>query len=139
MTRRLAREMAMKALFARDVGAGRPRDALDHVSGEEGAGAEDSAAAAVLVDGVLGALPRIDRLIAAYARDWSVPRLAAVDRNVLRVALFELVCAPELPPDFVIDEAVEIAKVYGGEDSSGFVHGVLGQVGRDRAAGAPGP
>ena len=133
-----SRILAMQALFARDVGQGRPRDVLDYLcagSADESVPQETRARAGRLVEGVLAHLGELDRQIAHYARQWTLPRLAAVDRNVLRVALFELAYEAEVPEAVAINEAVEAAKEYGGEDSGRFVNGVLGQVSRDRAAG----
>ena len=133
-----ARILAMQALFARDVGQGRPRDVLEYLCSEaadEAVAPDTRAHAARLVEGVLGHLGELDRQIAHYARQWTLPRLAAVDRNVLRVALYELAYGPDVPEAVAINEAVDAAKEYGGEDSGRFVNGVLGQVSRDRAAG----
>ncbi len=132
---RRARELAMRALFARDVGRGRPADALEYLVGEEGVPAAEAARARELVEGISARLAEVDRLIAAYAQHWSLPRLAAVDRNVLRVAVFEIVHGRDVPAAVAINEALEVAKIFGGEDSSRFVNGVLGQLVRDRAAG----
>jgi N utilization substance protein B len=136
---RCARELAVRSLFARDVGQGRPVDVLDYLVAEEGVPPPEAARARGLVEGVSARLAQIDRLIAAYAQNWSLPRLAAVDRNVLRVAVYELLHVPEVPTGAAIAEAVEVAKTYGGEDSGRFVNGVLGQLARDRAAGGPPP
>jgi N utilization substance protein B len=125
----------MRALFARDVGRGRPADALEYLVGEEGVPAAEAARARELVEGISARLAEVDRLIAAYAQHWSLPRLAAVDRNVLRVAVFEIVHGRDVPAAVAINEALEVAKIFGGEDSSRFVNGVLGQLVRDRAAG----
>lgn len=133
-----ARILAMQALFARDVAQGRPRDMLEYLClhvAEETVLPETRAQAERLVSGVLEHLGELDRQIAHYARQWTLPRLAAVDRNVLRVALYELAYQPDVPEGVAINEAVDAAKEYGGEDSGRFVNGVLGQVSRDRAAG----
>ncbi len=131
VNRRQARELAMQALFARDVGQGRPEDVLDYLCREDGVEPEVAAYARKVVHGVLARLAEIDRRIAAYARGWTLMRLGAVDRNVLRVAVHEL-CHGEpgetVPEAVAINEAVEIAKAYGGEDSGRFVNGVLGQM-----------
>lgn len=135
MNRRQARELAMKALFARDVGQGRPQDMLAYLCTEEGAEPAVQARGGELVAGVLSHLAEIDRRIAAYARDWSLPRLAAVDRNVLRLGVFELCHETDVPAGVAINEAVEIAKAYGGADSGRFINGVLGQLARDQGIG----
>ncbi len=136
---RRARELAMRALFARDVGRGRPADALEYLVAEEGVGAPEAARARELVEGISARLAEVDRLIAAYAQNWSLPRLAAVDRNVLRVAVFEIAHSRDVPAAVAINEALEVAKTFGGEDSSRFVNGVLGQLVRDRASGGEPP
>lgn len=132
--RRLGRELALKAIFARDVGLGRPLDVLAYLCREEDAPERAAAFAGELVTGVVAHLPEIDRRIAAYARHWSLPRLAAVDRNVLRLAVFELCHRAEVPGAVAIKEAVELADTYGGDGSGRFVNGLLGQMARDLQA-----
>ncbi len=81
-----------------------------------------------LATGVEGALTQIDETIGDISEHWVVSRMPAVDRNILRLATFELMFEKDVPPSVAINEAVELAKVYGGEDSSKFVNGVLGKV-----------
>ena len=84
-----------------------------------------------VISGALKNIKKIDKLIAAAAPEWPLEQIARVDKNILRVAIFELLYAPkiiQIPPKVAIDEAVEIAKVFGGENSSKFVNGVLGTV-----------
>ena len=90
-----------------------------------------------LVSGVAADLPEIDSRIAAAAPTFPVAQLPAVDRNILRVAIYELIREPEIPFKAAINEAVELAKLYGGENSSRFVNGVLGTIaaGVDREQG----
>lgn len=135
MRQRLARELAMKALYARDVGRGRPQDVLEYLCDQEGVEPDQARAAADLVEGVWTHLASIDRSISAALRKWQFQRLAAVDRNVLRVAVYELEHDGQTRDAVIIDQAVEIAKAYGGGDSGDFVNGVLRQMARDRAAG----
>jgi N utilization substance protein B len=78
------------------------------------------------VAGVMEHWAELDGLIGRYAPTWPVAQLALVDRNILRLALFELIFAATEPPKVVINEAVELAKAYGGENSSRFINGVLG-------------
>jgi len=70
----------------------------------------------------------IDRLISTYADNWTIDRMPVVDRNILRLAVYELVAEPDIPPSVSINEAVELAKVYGTEDSGKFVNGLLGRI-----------
>jgi N utilization substance protein B len=81
-----------------------------------------------LLDGVLGQLEEIDEMIASLAPNWPIHQLANVDRNVLRVAIFEIISEVETPPKVAVNEAVEIAKAFGSESSPKFVNGVLGSV-----------
>lgn len=76
----------------------------------------------------------LDNLVGELAPEWPIDQIAAVDRNVLRIAIYELLFLPEVPPKVAINEAVELAKMFGGESSPRFVNGVLGSlVSRDRA------
>jgi N utilization substance protein B len=81
-----------------------------------------------LVHGVLANQDEMDQLIAQYAPEWPVAQLAIIDRNVLRIAIFELAIDGRTPVKVAINEAVELAKLYGSESSARFVNGVLGSV-----------
>ena len=74
----------------------------------------------------------IDELISQYSEGWALARMPAVDRNIMRVALAEMLYVPEVPIGVTIDEAVELAKEYGTEDSSKFINGILGAVARQQ-------
>jgi N utilization substance protein B len=100
------------------------RPLLDHFGASEPAGAF----ATELVFGVLGARERIDAAIADASEHWRLDRLSHVDLNVLRVATWELLGARDVPATVVIDEAIEIAKRFGSDDSPGFVNGVLDHI-----------
>lgn len=130
-TRHRARKRAVDLLFeaeARDVD---PSDlAAERV---ELATKDDSVAPVnpytlVLVDGVAEDLDRLDATIADYLKDWTLDRLPAVDRAILRVAVWELFHAADVPPVVVVDEAVELAKSLSTDDSPAFVNGVLGRI-----------
>jgi N utilization substance protein B len=79
----------------------------------------------VLVEGVEDNQQRLDTSIAAHAKGWTLARMPAIDRNVLRIAGFELLCLPEVPVAVVLNEAVELAKRFSTDDSGRFVNGVL--------------
>lgn len=87
-----------------------------------------------LTKGVLEKKNDIDSAIGHFAPDWPIERITTVDRNVLRMGIFELVFDPEIPSKVAINEAIELAKTYGGESSGKFVNGVLGAVYRDQIA-----
>lgn len=92
-----------------------------------------------LVRGVLAERERIDGIIAASATNWTIPRMGVVDRNILRLATFEVCCCTTVPPLTALDEAVELAKAYGHSDSSRFVNGVLDRILREHQRPAPRP
>jgi N utilization substance protein B len=82
----------------------------------------------VLAAGVVDHQEELDALIARYSEHWRLERMAAADRNLLRMAVFELLYQPAIPPKVVINEAVELAKRYGSEDSGAFVNGILDRI-----------
>lgn len=81
-----------------------------------------------LVEGVNAHLEELDALIVRYSEHWRLERMAAVDRNLLRLAAYELLYEPKVPPKVVINEAVELAKLYGTEVSGAFVNGILDRI-----------
>jgi len=123
--RRAARELALQALYQLDVvGEGEAGLFWSHFDAEQ----EVEAFARELVEGVAAHRERIDALIAASAEHWRLPRLARVDLSLLRLAVFELLARPDIPAPVTIDEAVEIARRFGSEDSPAFVNGVLDHI-----------
>ena len=125
-------------LFQIDLAGDTPAQVFEHFwEGQIEADASTRAFAERLVNGVVRERPRLDRAIAEQARNWRLERMAVVDRNVLRVAVWELLFDPETPPPVVIDEAVEVARRFGSEQSASFINGVLDAI--LRAHGAPGP
>ena len=81
-----------------------------------------------LVNGVLGQREQIDHEIEARSHHWKLSRMSFIDRNILRIALFELLYCDEIPPNVSINEAIEIAKTYGDKNSAAFINGILDQV-----------
>lgn len=125
--RRRARRTALQVLYEVDCTDHRPGIALDHRQAEEQYANETLAFLYWLVSGAIRYKADLDSLIGRYAPEWPVGKLAIVDRNVLRLSLFEL-SSPDAdaPPKVVINEAVELAKTFGSDSSSRFVNGVLG-------------
>lgn len=125
MKRRTAREKALQALFQIDVSNTDPSSAIEHVL--EGETGDEYLTRLVL--GVVEQKENIDQLIKANLEKWSLDRLATVDRNLLRIAVFELkFSGSEVPENVILDEAIEIAKIYGDDQSSRFINGVLSKV-----------
>ena len=126
--RHLARVMAMQALYEVDAVDGDPVAVLDAVAAEHQARARVRTFAADVVQGVLQHLEAIDAVIGEAAPQWPLAQVAGVDKAVLRVAIFELLFGRRVPPKVAVNEAIDIAKTYGGEGSGRFVNGVLGHV-----------
>lgn len=126
MSRRAGRELALKTLFQVDLVGADPGIALLRLADEEDAGAEAVGFARELVGGVLEHREEIDGWIGGLSADWTVDRMATVDRNVLRIACFELAFRPDVPPGAAINEAVDLAKLYSTPESGKFVNGILG-------------
>ena len=85
--------------------------------------------ATVLVDGVVAEIERVDELIRSASLNWRIDRMATVDRNILRLATFEMMAVDDTPLKVILNEAIELSKRYGSEDSSAFVNGVLDKIG----------
>ncbi len=126
--RRRARVLALQTLYEVDAVGHAPEEALERLLAE-GAVKEDVAAfARALVKAVLENKERLDDVIARAAPAYPVEQLAAVDRNILRVAIHEILMNNETPVRAAINEAVELAKRFGSDSSARFVNGVLGSV-----------
>jgi N utilization substance protein B len=132
--RRKGREYALQLLFGSDLtGAGQPtarREAEDFAAfwAQRRATPEVQSFAESLVRGVAAHLDDIDAVITRHAKNWAMARMAAVDRNVLRVAVYELLHHPDIPERVVLNEAIDIAKKYGSVDSGAFVNGILDDI-----------
>jgi N utilization substance protein B len=103
-------------------------DAIDLAFQQEPRDAQTLAFARDLVEGVVKQGARIDAAIEKHAREWTLERMANIDRNVLRLAICELLFMPDIPPSVTVDEAVELAKKYSTAESGRFVNGILGNL-----------
>ena len=126
--RRQARILALQALFEVDSVAHDAEETLNRLLDEASLSEEGDNFARELVSGVLTNVAKIDNMIQAHAPAWPVAQLAAIDRNILRLAIFEILLNNKVPVKAAINEAVELAKTFGSENSSKFVNGVLGAV-----------
>jgi N utilization substance protein B len=130
--KRRARELALQTLYACETGAADDRFQILESIGESGGyGDESREYARLLVTAAWDGQERIDDCIARHTVNWNIRRMAAVDRNLLRLAMAELGMEDRTPPKVVIDEAVELAKTYSTEESSRFVNGVLDSMYRE--------
>jgi N utilization substance protein B len=140
-SRRAARELALQALYQVDLLDDGEQEAKslavfwEHFDATSEPEVREFARA--LVDGVRDQRERIDTLIAGAAEHWRLPRLSRVDLSLLRLGTFELIGRPEIPASVTLNEAVEIARRFGSEESPAFVNGVLDHIARH--VGAYGP
>ncbi len=147
--RRRARELVLQALYDADLAGLSPQQALrslqaallddDGTLGQGRLAADESDFAAALARGVQGNLQRIDALIEEASLNWRLVRMPVVDRNILRLACHELLGCHDIPVSVTINEAVELAKRFGGDDSRAFVNGILDRVAHDIGRGGRGP
>ena len=127
-TRRKSRERALQALFEIDSVGHDAADVLGRQMEDEPLEEESVEFMKCLVEGVLSNEGEIDRVIELYAPAWPVAQMALIDRNILRLAIFEILFNNKVPVKVVINEAVELAKTFGGDNTPRFINGVLGTV-----------
>jgi N utilization substance protein B len=124
-SRRKSREFAMQMLYQWEICKYAPAQVQATFFADNKADADVEGFARELFEGAVNDIERLDRLVREHADNWRLERMAAVDRNILRVALYELLHHPETPPAAVINEALEIARRFSTGDSVEFVNGVL--------------
>lgn len=131
MKRRKAREYALQILFQLDIAKAKPSvSILKNFWAEQEPDEEMRAFAEEVVKGTYKNLEKINGKIRECAKNWSIDRMAAVDRNILRIAVYEMLYRPDIPASVSINEAIEIAKKYGTDESGSFVNGILDSVAR---------
>jgi N utilization substance protein B len=131
MKRRKAREHALQILFQLDIKKEKPSAAvLKHFWAEYKPDDEVKVFAEEIIKGTYTHLTKINALIKECAKNWSLDRMAVVDRNVLRMAVYEILYRMDIPTSVTINEAIEIAKKYGTDESGSFVNGILDSVAR---------
>lgn len=128
MSRRKAREMAFKVLFQVDQVEADPQKAFRYLLHDVQLAEKDRDFSWELVAGCLSHLEEIDEKISRFAKDWSLERMSAVDKNVMRIASFEILFTEESQSVVAIDEAIEISKRYGEENSGSFVNAILDKI-----------
>lgn len=128
MTRRAAREEAFKIIFQIDLGKNPWKEVLSRNLRDSELSEEGKIFLKQLVEGTMTHLTEIDAEIIKYAQDWKIDRMLSTDRNILRMALYELKYFDEIPVGATINEAVELAKIYGDDDSARFINGILGNI-----------
>jgi N utilization substance protein B len=127
-----ARKRALDVLYASDLRAENPVDALERAIADGEGPSNDYTA--TLVRGVVEHQARIDELLATYAQGWTLERMPAVDRNVLRLGVFEVLFADDVPDAVALTEAMSLVRDLSTDESPQFVNGVLGNIVRNKAA-----
>jgi N utilization substance protein B len=134
--RHLSRSIAMQSLYEWDFGGkdtGKFNEIVERNIKEFGPGLDSADFIKKLVEGVIKNLPKLDKIISKSAPEWPIEQITVVDRNILRLGLYELLFGEraEVPPKVAINEAIELAKSFGGESSGKFINGVLGTIYRE--------
>lgn len=128
MSRRKAREAAFKTLFAVDLVQADVEEALLELNQDQSIKEESWSFISSLVLGTLDHLREIDQYITRFSPDWPLERMPTVDRNLLRMAIYEMLYAGDVHPVVVINEAVELAKIYGDNNSHAFINAILDRI-----------
>jgi len=126
--RRKARVLALQALYEIDLAGHGAEETVNHLLAEEKLSQENTDFLHRLISGVIQNKERIDREIQTFAPAWPIEQIPVVDRNILRLAIFEILIDNSVPVKVAINEAIELAKTFGSDNTSKFVNGVLGSV-----------
>ena len=129
--RRAGRECALQMLYGRDVGGISDKEILRSYREMDEIAPQALEFAEQLFTGVAARLKELDKLIQSHAQNWRLSRMAAVDRNVLRLAAFELHSGGKSPDSAIINEAIELARKFSTQDSAQFVNGILDSIRKD--------
>ncbi len=135
--RRKAREVALKVLYGLDVIG---RDAVEAIDlFWENFDAPDDARpfSSLLIEGTWNKREHLDELISRHSENWSLSRMARVDRNILRMAVYELLYCDDIPPKVTLNEAIDLGKIYGSENSGSFINGILDALYADMRGAEP--
>lgn len=125
--RRKGREIALQVLYQLEITRDETEEALSTFAERSEANAAAKSFALALVRGVLAEREKIDAMVGETSRNWRVERLSRIDLNIIRVAAYELM-ALDLPLEIAINEAIEVARRFGSQESAAFVNGVLDQI-----------
>ena len=132
-TRRRARECALQMMFQLDASGLTPRQTVTLYKESFAEGALPDEFSIALFLGITEDLSAMDSVISNSSDHWRLDRMSCVDRNILRMGVYEILSSEEIPPRVAINEAVELAKRYGTAESPSFVNGILDRVARDKA------
>lgn len=130
MTRRQARKRVLDLLFEMDLGNVAHDEVLSRLPVPQPDAKDEEAFVSVTMAGILDHLPEIDSFVDSFSPHWPLGRMGSADRNILRIACYELLYRQDIPAPVSINEAVVLAKKFGGEGSGKFVNGILGAISR---------
>ncbi|MBU1147763.1 MAG: transcription antitermination factor NusB [Candidatus Omnitrophica bacterium] len=133
--RTLARECALKILYRIEISKDSVKDSMKDFWSVEKVDKEVKDFANSIVDGACENLSGIDKLISKYADNWDIKRMAVIDKNILRMGIYEMLHREDIPQKVSINEAIELAKRYGDVDSGKFVNGILDKVRKTECKG----
>ncbi len=127
-TRRQARELAMQALFYMDMQKHASEEMLEYFCGCFCTSKKSRPFLIKLVNGVLDEKGQIDALVERFSQNWQINRMSCVDRNVMRIAVYEMLYCDDIPPKVSINEAVDIGKKFGTQESGAFINGIMDSI-----------
>ena len=137
--RRISREWSLKYLYQRDLSGETSESTLEwfwkQQDKDESLGQREKSKlkkqSSATIEGVLANLEEIDEVLKKHARNWTLERMPAIDRNILRIAIYEILYCDDIPAAVSINEALEIVKTYSGQDSASFINGVLDKINKE--------
>ena len=127
-TRRQSRELAMQALFYMDMQKNASEEMLDSFCGCFCTSKKSRPFLIKLVNGVIGKKGQIDGLVERFSQNWKISRMSCVDRNVMRIAVYEMLYCDDIPAKVSINEAVDIGKKFGTQESGAFINGIMDSI-----------
>ncbi|MBT9438682.1 MAG: transcription antitermination factor NusB [Desulfobacterales bacterium] len=126
--RRKARELAMQALFYMDMSQNDSKEAIKLFCENFVTSKRNLPFFLELINGVIKALPEIDSVIERFSSNWKISRMSIVDRNIMRLAVYEMLFCGDIPSKVSINEAIDIGKKFGAEESGAFINGILDSI-----------
>lgn len=131
MSRKTARETTMKLLYQIDISGETPVEVIENFyenfEGNE-LTEEDKEYIENCVKGTIESLKKIDEIIEKYSKEWKITRIAKVELAIMRLATYEMTCREDIPKVVAVNEAIELSKKFGGENSASFINGILGNI-----------
>ena len=126
--RRKSRELAMQALFFMDMSQNDSKEILDRFCENFTPASKTLPFFLKLVRGVMQSRSEVDAIIERFSSNWKLNRMPCVDRNIMRIAVYELLCCPDIPYKVSLNEAIDIGKKFGTEESGAFINGILDSI-----------